>query len=40
MFLTVIAPLVALSYPIDKIRDGNAQAFEMWMKEYTINLLI
>ena len=40
MFLTVIAPLVALSYPLDKIRDGNAQAFEMWMKEYIINLLI
>ena len=40
MFLTVIAPLVALSYPLDKIRDGNAQAFNMWIKEYIINLLI
>ena len=40
LFLTIIAPLVAFSYPLDKIRDGNAQAFEMWMKEYIVNLLI
>ena len=40
MFLTVIAPLVALTYPLDKIRDGKAQAFDMWVKEYFINLII
>lgn len=39
-FLTVIAPLVALTYPIDKINDGKAQAFNMWFKEYIFNLLI
>lgn len=39
-FLTVIAPLTALTYPIDKIKDGKAQAFEMWLKEYIFNLLI
>lgn len=39
-FLTMIAPLVALTYPIDKINDGSAQAFNMWMKEYLFNLLI
>jgi len=39
-FFTMIAPLVALTYPIDKIRDGKAQAFDMWMKEYTFNALI
>ena len=39
-FLTMIAPLVALTYPIDKIRDGKAQAFEMWFKEYIGNLVI
>ena len=33
-FLTVIAPLVAMTYPIDKINDGKAQAFDMWFKEY------
>ena len=40
LFLTFIAPFVAMTYPIDKLRDGKAQAFEMWMKEYTCNLLI
>lgn len=39
-FLTMIAPLVALTYPIDKISDGKAQAFSTWLKEYVFNLLI
>lgn len=40
VFLTMISPLVALTYPIDKINDGQAQAFNMWLKEYIFNLLI
>lgn len=39
-FLTMIAPLVAMTYPLDKMNDGNAQAFNMWIKEYVFNLLI
>lgn len=39
-FLTLIAPLVALTYPIDKMNDGQAQAFNKWFKEYIFNLLI
>ena len=39
-FFTMIAPLVALTYPLDKIRDGKAQAFNMWFKEYTMNVII
>lgn len=39
-FLTLIAPLVALTYPIDKMTDGKAQAFNAWFKEYIFNLLI
>ena len=39
-FLTMIAPLVALTYPIDKLSDGKAQAFDMWLKEYIYNLLL
>ena len=39
-FLTIIAPLVAVTYPIDKLNDGSAQAFNMWLKEYIFNLLI
>ena len=40
LFLTVIAPFVAFTYPIDKLRDGKAQAFDFWLKEYVTNLLI
>jgi len=39
-FFTVIAPLIALTYPIDKLNDGKAQAFNYWFKEYMFNLLI
>ena len=39
-FLTMIAPLVAMTYPLDKMRDGKAQAFNLWIKEYVFNLLI
>lgn len=39
-FLTIISPLVAMTYSIDKIADGKAQAFNMWLKEYIFNLLI
>lgn len=39
-FFTMMAPLVALTYPLDKARDGKAQAFDIWMKEYTFNALI
>lgn len=39
-FLTLISPLVAITYPIDKIKDGKAQAFDMWLKEYTFNALL
>ena len=39
-FLTLIAPIVALTYPIDKMNDGTAQGFNMWLKEYTFNALL
>ena len=39
-FLTMISPLVALTYPIDKLKDGSAQAFNMWFREYVFNVLI
>ncbi len=39
-FFTMIAPLVALTYPMDKAGDGKAQAFNMWFKEYTLNAII
>ena len=39
-FLTLIAPIVALTYPLDKINDGQAQGFNMWLKEYIFNALL
>ena len=39
-FLTMIAPLMAMTYPLDKMHDGNAQGFNTWLKEYFFNLLI
>jgi len=39
-FLTLMAPLVTLTYPIDKMGDGKAQAFSMWLKEYIFNALL
>ena len=39
-FLTLISPLVALTYPIDKVNDGKAQGFDYWFKEYMFNLLL
>ena len=39
-FLTIIAPLMAMTYPLDKIKDGSAQGFNTWLKEYIYNLLI
>lgn len=39
-FLTMIAPLIALTYPLDKIKDNKAQAFNMWLKEYIFNAMI
>ena len=39
-FLTLIAPIVAFTYPLDKLSDGNAQGFSMWLKEYVFNALL
>lgn len=39
-FFTMIAPLVALTYPLDKLGDSKAQAFNIWFKEYLMNAII
>ncbi len=39
-FLTMIAPMIALTYPLDKIKDGKAQAFSFWLREYIFNCLL
>ncbi len=40
ILLTILSPLVTVTYPIDKEKDGKAQAFGFWIKEYVFNILI
>ena len=39
-FLIVIAPLITVTYSIDKAGDGKAQAFSSWIKEFLVNVFI
>lgn len=39
-FYTLIAPLITLTYPLDKIKDGQAQAFNLWIREYIYTALV
>ena len=40
VFLTIIAPLITVTYPIDKAGDGKAQAFGNWLSEFIITVFI
>ena len=39
-FLTIISPLITITYSIDKAGDGRAQAFGAWFREYFMNIFI
>ena len=39
-FLVMIAPLIGFSYALDKIKDGQAQAFTLWLREFVFSVLI
>lgn len=39
-FLILVAPLVVLTYSIDRLHDGKAQGFDTWIREYLFNLVI
>ena len=39
-FLAMIAPLITVTYAIDKAGDGKAQALGKWMSEFVFNILI
>ncbi len=39
-FLIIIAPLITITYSIDKMGDGKAQALNAWLKEFAYNILI
>lgn len=39
-FLIIISPLISITYSIDKMGDGKAQALNKWLKEFVYNILI
>lgn len=39
-FLIMIAPIVTITYSIDKMGDGKSQALNTWVKEFVYNILI
>ena len=39
-FLVIISPLITLTYSIDKMGDGKAQALNTWLKEFVYNVLL
>ena len=38
--LTIVSPLMCVTYPIDAMGDGRAQGFNNWFKELLINIFI
>lgn len=39
-FLIIIAPIITVTYSIDKLGDGKSQALNAWLKEFAYNILI
>lgn len=39
-FLIIISPLITITYSIDKIKDGKAQALETWLRQFMFTVLI
>lgn len=39
-FLIIISPLISVTYSIDKMGDGKAQALNNWLKEFIYTILI
>ena len=40
IFLIVLFPFVAISYAVDKIKDGQAQIFMAWLRELLLNIFL
>ena len=39
-FLIMIAPIITITYSIDRVGDGKAQALNTWLREFMLNVLI
>lgn len=40
IFLILLAPISCITYPIDKISDGKAQAYNRWFQEFLYTIII
>ena len=40
VFLVLLAPITAITYPIDKVKDNQAQAYNVWFREFFYNVMI
>lgn len=40
IFLILLAPITCITYPLDKISDGKAQAYNRWFQEFFYNIII
>lgn len=40
VFLILLAPITCITYPVDKIADGKAQAYNRWFQEFLYNVII
>ena len=40
LFLIVMFPFVCITYALDKIKDGQAQIFASWVKEFLLNIFL
>ena len=40
IILTIFSPIIAISYAIDKVKDGKSQSFSGWLKEYIYTVIM
>lgn len=40
IILTIFSPIIAISYAIDKVKDGKSQSFTGWLKEYIYTVIM
>ncbi len=40
IILTLMAPVIAIGYSIDKIKDNKSQSLSAWMKQYIFNVFV
>lgn len=38
--LAIIAPIIGISYAIDKLKDGKSQSFKAWLQDFTFTTLL